>query len=285
MNMKYLTKVRNLLIKFLYKTKLSHSEAVIDSTKYDMFLEPNEEYYFEQYWSICMNFLPSAEKSLLLGDFGCGQGRFTINLANTFKSSEIIAVDVSESAVNAAKKNAVNNGVFNIQFLVCDLKDFITSTKAESFDVIFLIETLFFIPNWQETIKDLESLLKPNGILLVSLRSSFYNLMYSVKNKNFSDGATILKTNTSNLWGSPIEFAWTSSEDFKSFIAKDTSFSILCLQGIGSLSGIEGDPHEAIAVPYKLNKYDRDLLMDLELKIGAQLPDSGRYFLAILKKS
>lgn len=284
MNIKYLNKARNLLIKFFYKAKLSHSEAVIESTKYDMFLEPNEKYYFEQYWATCMNFLPSAEKNLLIGDFGCGQGRFTINLANTFKSSKVLAVDVSKSAVDDAMKNAVTHGVSNIQFLVCDLEEFITSTKAKSFDVIFLIETLIFIPNWQETIKNLELLLKPNGVLFVSLRSSFYNLLYSVKNKKFHDGSIIFEKNNSNLWGSPIEFAWTTSEDFRKFIMNETTFKILCLQGIGSLSGIEGDPHESIAVPYKLNEHEKNLLMTLELKIGAQLPDSGRYFLAILEK-
>ena len=58
---------------------------------------------------------------------------------------------------------------------------------------------------------------------------------------------------------------------------------ILALVGIGACSGIHGDPHSSIVTPSDLSLEQQSQLMKLELHLGKEVVDSGRYILAIVK--
>ena len=54
--------------------------------------------------------------------------------------------------------------------------------------------------------------------------------------------------------------------------------------GIGSCSGIDGDPFSRITMPENLTNDQKDLLGQAEEKIGRMIPDASRYILAISSK-
>jgi len=67
-------------------------------------------------------------------------------------------------------------------------------------------------------------------------------------------------------------------------LKEDLGFNLLDLVGIGSSSGIEGDPYAGIARPSKLDDAERGKLMHLEIELARSSPDTGRYMLAIARK-
>ena len=76
-------------------------------------------------------------ESLKILDIGSGSGCIAISLAKNLKNAQVFAIDVSEKALNIAKKNAEINKV-NVDFICADVLklltfDFRLSTK---FDII-----------------------------------------------------------------------------------------------------------------------------------------------------
>jgi release factor glutamine methyltransferase len=69
-------------------------------------------------------------------DICTGSGCIAVSLANYIKDSKVYAVDVSEEALETARKNAVRNKI-TVDFMCCDVlnKDFSTALNAQ-FDVI-----------------------------------------------------------------------------------------------------------------------------------------------------
>ncbi|MBX3044662.1 MAG: peptide chain release factor N(5)-glutamine methyltransferase [Candidatus Kapabacteria bacterium] len=64
------------------------------------------------------------KKPLKILDIGTGSGAIAISLAKFLDDSEVLGIDVSDSAIAVAKHNAVKNGVKNIRF---EKKDFLTN--------------------------------------------------------------------------------------------------------------------------------------------------------------
>ena len=97
-------------------------------------------------------------KSIL--DIGAGTGDFL-----SFIQSESMSVTGIEPNPKA-RELAKNKGFF--------LEEDIKNVKGKLFDVITMWHVLEHIPNLEETIIDLESLLKPNGVLIVAV-PNFYS--------------------------------------------------------------------------------------------------------------
>ncbi len=55
-------------------------------------------------------------KPLVWADLGTGSGAIAIAIAKTFPQSQVLAVDISEGALNIARQNAQRNQVTNIEF-------------------------------------------------------------------------------------------------------------------------------------------------------------------------
>ena len=95
---------------------------------------PETEELVNQLVSCSVNQLPSSSYRIL--DIGTGSGCIAISLAKLFKNSVVTAVDISEKALEVAKKNAETNGV-NVNFI----KDDILNPKSpelldNQFDII-----------------------------------------------------------------------------------------------------------------------------------------------------
>ena len=103
-----------------------------------------------------INSFNSEEKNLL--DIGCGTGDFLKAAQNN--DWNISGIEPNDSARNIANQKT-NNSVFNIQKLA--------QFKKQSFDVITLWHVLEHLPNLEEQIKTLKSLLNENGTLIIAV--------------------------------------------------------------------------------------------------------------------
>ena len=96
-------------------------------------------------------------------DVGCGDGRITKELSETFNTKKILGIDYSSKAINLAK--ALNP---NISFLNIDI---ISEKLKEKFDAITLIEVFEHIPLdlCEDFAKALPDLLNDNGKIYLTV--------------------------------------------------------------------------------------------------------------------
>ena len=119
------------------------------------------------------------EKGDLL-DIGAGTGEFLKNAK--IKGWSVYGVEPNENARKLAEKKGV------------ELKKGINDFNQKSFDVITLWHVLEHIPNLDETIKMIEKLLKPGGILIIAVPNfKSYDARYY---KNFWAGFDVPR----HLW-------------------------------------------------------------------------------------
>ena len=97
---------------------------------------------------------PNSSKSKLL-DFGAGTGDFLQVAEN--KGWKVYGVEPNEQARKLAKKKGL------------DLLSSLEESKASQFDVLTLWHVLEHVPNLKETLNQLQTLLKPEGILVIAV--------------------------------------------------------------------------------------------------------------------
>ena len=105
-----------------------------------------------------INSLKKNAKSIL--DIGAGTGAFLSFIKSDF--SYVTGIEPNQKARELAQEKGVS--------LEQDLND----VRDKLYDVITMWHVLEHIPNLEETIIDLESLLKPNGVLIVAV-PNFYS--------------------------------------------------------------------------------------------------------------
>lgn len=102
-------------------------------------------------------------EGLSVFDFGCGTGALTQRLSPSVK--EIVALDGSSEMVkHLDRKNLANVSTIS-DFLTQDLMDS-HSLLANKFDLIVASSVCGFLPDYEETLGLLKSLLKPGGIFV-----------------------------------------------------------------------------------------------------------------------
>lgn len=80
-----------------------------------------------------LNFMNSINKQAKIIDVGTGSGCIAISIAKHFPNSDIIALDISDKALDLARENAELHLVDNITFLH---KDFFAYKTKQKFDLI-----------------------------------------------------------------------------------------------------------------------------------------------------
>ena len=264
----------------------SKKEQIINSTKYDMVKEHDEHYYAKQY----MHWILQAIKTEGLPlnsfclDLGCGQGRVAFPLAKHFKKGKVIGVDFSYSAIKKANDYSLEENLENVEFSVSSIKDAINHYSPSSFSVIIMNEVTFYYPEWVHLLEKIISILKPGGLLVFSFRSQYFNALHLVKNRLFSNIDLLLNKRIGSVFNGPVIMSWNKSDEIRELFTRELIMNLLNLVGIGCCSGIKDDPHEGIIRPSLLSKKDQHSLMRLEIELGQELPDAGRYMLAIAKK-
>jgi len=147
-------------LEMLYKKEYYENEkkTYIDNTKED--LQWWETLYKDKYDTF-QEHAPSKKKKIL--DIGCGSGYF---LAYGMKRGwDCYGVEPSKKAANHAKTLGLKNIITDIFQPSFYEKNF--------FDVIHLNQVLEHIPNPEKLLEEVATLLKPNGIICVSVPNEF----------------------------------------------------------------------------------------------------------------
>lgn len=105
-----------------------------------------------------INSLKKNAKSIL--DIGAGTGAFLSFIKSDFRY--VTGIEPNQKARELAKEKGIS--------LEQDLND----VRDKLFDVITMWHVLEHVPNLEETIRDVEALLKPNGILIIAV-PNFYS--------------------------------------------------------------------------------------------------------------
>lgn len=256
--------------------------AVIDSTlHHDMATHPDEQYYRSLYWQWIQPYLETIPPDARCLDLGCGQGRFSLPLAGHFRSGEVLGVDLSLPAVEQGRRNAVAAGIGNVSFVCSSLDRFVPELLPESYDLILLTEVSFFWPEWQGHLNRLVSALRPGGLLVGAFRPLYFNALCLVQQRRWRELDVLLSGREGYLFGPDVRFSWQTSNELNTIFTSQAGLTLELLTGVGVCSGIEGDPHAAVARPSLIPSHDRKYLQSLEFELGAAIPDAGRYMLAI----
>lgn len=99
-------------------------------------------------------------KDMRILDVGCGCGYLTNGIANKFKIAEVEGIDISESAVLFAKAHS------NLKFTQ---QNIVNMNSNKQFDVIVYNMVLHNLLELEETIRVTSNILKPNGIVLITI--------------------------------------------------------------------------------------------------------------------
>ena len=102
------------------------------------------------------------EASDIVLDYGCGTGTVSCELAGQVK--EIHAIDISSKMIEIAKEKATDGKVANVNFVQTDIFD--KRYEKETFDVVLGFNMLHTVPNPQDVVKQIQELLKPEGLFI-----------------------------------------------------------------------------------------------------------------------
>lgn len=107
-----------------------------------------------------------AEAGTRIVDIGCGDGRFSRELAIAFRSSTVLGIDYSRRAIALA--SAMNPDITNLQFQELDITK---EQNHETFDIAVLMEVFEHIPIEDSRcfIQSVHSLLQDGGSLYLTV--------------------------------------------------------------------------------------------------------------------
>lgn len=107
-------------------------------------------------------------KFTTVADIGCGDGRFTREVALKFPGRAITGIDYSPHAISLAA--ALNPGIPNLSFIEANVAH---TQPVRDVDVAILMEVLEHIPpaDSQKFLEGVSSTIRPNGALLLTVPS------------------------------------------------------------------------------------------------------------------
>ncbi len=117
-----------------------------------------------------------AKDTLNILDVACGTGNVVLECAACMSSTTFDAVDIAEGMLEKARDNAKMQNLDNIDF---HLQDVTKLALDKKYDVITCAYALFFLPEAHKVLQDLVSLLKEDGIVIVT---SFTEKAFQVSN-------------------------------------------------------------------------------------------------------
>jgi 2-polyprenyl-3-methyl-5-hydroxy-6-metoxy-1,4-benzoquinol methylase len=101
-------------------------------------------------------------------DFGCGPGVMSAALA--CEGYEVIGVDGSERMIHVAEQQSPRHASANVRFEVMDSESF--SLTPQSYDAVVCSSVLEYVKDDEKLLRNLAGVLRPGGILLISVPHS-----------------------------------------------------------------------------------------------------------------
>ncbi|MFQ6024864.1 MAG: class I SAM-dependent methyltransferase, partial [Acidiferrobacterales bacterium] len=100
-------------------------------------------------------------------DVGCGRGLIMIRLAELYPKSRFMGIDLSQEAIEFARRTAAAKGVPNIEFVAADLGDFDESAEVEAFDLVTTFDAVHDQARPLRVLKGIHRTLKGDGVYLM----------------------------------------------------------------------------------------------------------------------
>lgn len=110
--------------------------------------------------------LPHLTPGQRLLDAGCGPGSITLGLAEALSPGEVVGIDASPVAIDAASALAATRGTTNVQFEVADL--YALPFADATFDVVYMNCVLQHVPDAVDALRSVRRVLRPGGLMAVA---------------------------------------------------------------------------------------------------------------------
>lgn len=100
-------------------------------------------------------------------DVGCGAGRIILRLAELFPKSHFTGIDLSQEAINTARKEASARRIVNVEFIVQDLSDFDRTAPVTAYDFITTFDAVHDQAQPLNVLKGIYRALRNDGTYLM----------------------------------------------------------------------------------------------------------------------
>lgn len=129
---------------------------------------------------------PYVKDSMTILDVGCGPGFFTIEMAKLVgQSGKVVAADLQQGMLEKLKAKINNTSLQNtIDLFLCQKNKI---GIAQEFDFILIFYMLHEVPDQSEFLKEIKSILKPDGKALI-VEPKFH-----VNQKDFAKSLELMK--------------------------------------------------------------------------------------------
>ena len=106
------------------------------------------------------------KEDFLVLEIGPGPGYFSIKVAQKLTKGKLVLADIQQEMLDYAKKRIDKKGLNNIEYKLCDGErlDF----ENESFDRVFMVTVIGEVTKKEKYIRELERILKKEGVLSIS---------------------------------------------------------------------------------------------------------------------
>jgi len=106
------------------------------------------------------------QTNMIVLEVGPGKGTYTFEVARRVPGGKVIAIDVQESVVKKLEQKCKALGITNVEPKVMDIYDL--DFENGTFDRVFMICCLPEIPDPVRALRELNRVLKPEGLLLLA---------------------------------------------------------------------------------------------------------------------
>jgi ubiquinone/menaquinone biosynthesis C-methylase UbiE len=145
-------------------------------------------------------------------DVGTGTGWLAIQFAEEIPGVEVIGLDLSDVALELARENARESGVSSrVSFEIGDAEDM--PFENDLFDLVISGNTLHLVKNPVRMLDEIQRVLKPGGVFLVSdLRRSWLGILSKHLRASYSPGEVkdVLGQSELKNWELRDYFFWLS---------------------------------------------------------------------------
>ncbi|WP_352407940.1 class I SAM-dependent methyltransferase [Acetoanaerobium noterae] len=166
------------------------------------------------------------KKNDLVGDFGCADGRITDFLLRQ-SYNKIISVDYDLDNIITLSNNLKNTHLNNVLPIVSDINKL--GMKEEIFDCIIAWGVLSCTDDYDESLKNLEKLIKDQGTLIISEPILEHALIYSLIRNDISEFKKCVETSSRAAYWNDKETRYKvyRKSQIDSFIKNNKNFDLI----------------------------------------------------------